>query len=129
VRDQGSNDVPEAVRRLIDEKLDSVVELEAILLLREFRLRAWSAREASERLYIRETTASQVLATLAERGFLTCRDETYRYEPDNALLEDACTALAAAYSRSLITVTRLIHSKPSSAARQFAEAFRLRKDK
>ena len=39
------------------------------------------------------------------------------------------TTLADAYSASLIAVTHLIHSKPSSSVQDFARAFRFRKER
>lgn len=44
-------DIPLDVRRLIAERIDSVPELEAILLFREYRARSWTAAQASVRLY------------------------------------------------------------------------------
>jgi hypothetical protein len=117
------------VRRLIIERIDSVPELEAILLLREGGDRDWTAAEAGERLYVSRIVAEHLLRRLAERGFFESAGERYRYRPESAELAATVDALARAYSRHLIAVTHLIHSKPSASVRQFADAFRLRKDK
>lgn len=116
-----------AVRALIAERLDSVPELEAVLLLREHAARGWTAEEAGTRLYVSTTVAAHVLATLAERGFFSATDATYRYAPATPEIADAVDQLAIAYRRHLVAVTEIIHSKPSRNVRDFANAFRLRK--
>jgi hypothetical protein len=121
-------DTPEAVRRLILEAIDSVAELEAVLLLRTHPDRSWTSEEAGQRLYVSDFVAAHVLAQLAARGFLVAEDRRYRYRPASSDLDQAVTALASAYASDLIGVTRLIHAKPAASVLQFAEAFRVRKD-
>lgn len=123
-----ADELSENVRQLIAERIDSIPELEAILLLREDRDRPWTASDAGKRLYVSTTMAAHVLALLASRGFLRCEEEKYRYFPESPELDAVVDELAISYSRALIAVTTAIHSKPSPSVRQFAEAFRLRKD-
>jgi len=94
------------VRRLIAESIDSVPELEAILLLREKSARDWTATEAGERLYVSKTVAGYVLATLAERGFFVFDGERYRYQPASPERAAAIDELAATYARHLVEVTQ-----------------------
>ena len=122
-------DLPESVKRLIAESIDSIPELEAILLMREDRGHQWTAAEAGQRLYVSTTVAGHILRVLAGRGFLSRKGENFRYEPASPELDGVVAALAACYSRALVDVTTLIHSKPSASVRQFADAFRLRRDK
>ena len=72
--------------------------------------------------------AAYVLAVLTERGLLTVREGRYRYRPRNPELDQQVAGLATSYSTNLIAVTHLVHAKPAPGVRQFAEAFRLRKD-
>jgi hypothetical protein len=122
------NEVPEPVRRFIVEAIDSVPELEALLLLRAHRDRAWSPEAAGARLYVSLPVATHVLTALAGRGLLVADDEGFRYAPSRPELETVVGDLAAAYSSQLIAVTRLIHAKPAPSVLQFADAFRLRKE-
>ena len=122
------DEVPAAVRDLIAEAIDSIVELEAILLLRRNRERAWSAEEAGQRLYVSRTVSAWILGELAGRGFLVEDRGMYRYEPRTPGIDQAVTELAAAYSRNLIAVTQLVHAKPGRGVLDFARAFRLRKE-
>jgi hypothetical protein len=122
------SDIPEVVRRLIADKIDSIPELEAVLLLRKDRTRTWSIEESSKALFVSPVVAGYILGVLTERGFLACSDESYRYAPDSPVLEAAVDLLATTYSRRLVEVTHLVHAKPSASVRLFADAFRLRKD-
>ena len=122
------HEIPPAVRQLIAEAIDSIAELEGVLLLREQRDRDWSAEEAGARLYVSVAVASHVLSVLAARGFLVERSGRFRYDPQTPDIEEAVGALAATYLANLIGVTHLVHAKPSPSVLQFAKAFRLRRD-
>jgi len=124
-----SHDVPEQARRLVLDAIDSVAELEALLLLRDTAGECWSVEAASARLYVNPAVAAEALGALARRGFLAEGPEGFAYEPQSPDMADDVTALAHAYSSSLIAVTHLIHSKPSSSVQDFARAFRFRKDR
>jgi len=121
--------IPEVVRQLITDRIDSIPELEAILLLRQYRTRLWSVEDAGKRLYVSPTVAAHVVGILTERGFFARIDEHYQYAPNSPELEAAVDLLAVTYSEHLIAVTNFIHAKPSASVRLFAQAFRLRKDK
>jgi hypothetical protein len=123
-----AEELPADVRLLIAESIDSVPELEAILLLRKDAHRQWTATEAGQRLYVSETVAEYLLGILADRGFFAREGQAYRYAPKTSELDSVVGKLADSYSRALIAVTTAIHSKPSRSVRQFADAFRLRKE-
>lgn len=120
--------VPERVRRLILDAIDSVAELEALLLLRETAGQAWPADAASARLYVSRTVAAYSLGALTHRKLLLETPAGFIYQPASLALAEDVDALALAYSRSLIAVTQLIHAKPGPSVQDFARAFRLRKD-
>ena len=121
-------EIPQDVRRLIIEAIDSVPELEALLLLRTHRERLWSVEEAGARLYVSVTLATHVLGALAKRGLLAQHDQQYRYWPARPDLDDVVAHLASTYASNLIAVTRLIHAKSNPSFQEFADAFRLRKE-
>ena len=118
--------VPEKVRNFISDHIDSVAELEALLLMRRERGTAWGAALLAERLYIGEGQVAQVLAKLCSLGLVVDEGETgaFRYEPAPQELTDLIGDVAEAYSRYLIPVTNLIHSKPQPRVQQFADAFK-----
>jgi hypothetical protein len=121
-------EIPDEVRRFIVETIDSVPELEALLLLRADPARTWSVDQAGARLYVSETVANHVLGSLAARGLIAQDGPRYRYAPARADLDEVVSDLATTYAASLIAVTRLIHSKPAPSVLEFANAFRLRKE-
>ena len=119
--------IPDTVRTLIADRLDSVPELEAVLLLRQDATHEWTPDEAGRRLYVSTTVAAHVLAQLHAHGFLTERAGAYRYAPHGPAIADAVDQLATTWARHLVAVTNLIHAKASPNARAFADAFRFRK--
>lgn len=121
-------EIPEVVRRLIATSIDSVSQLEAILLLRNHRGQSWTAEEAGRRLYVSQTVAAYILAALSERGFFVEEAQGYRFDPRTPETDQAVAELAAAYSRDLIGVTHLVHAKPTPGVLEFAKAFRLRRE-
>jgi hypothetical protein len=85
-----ADDIPENVKRLVAERIDSIPELEAVLLLKDHPDRSWDADEAGARLYVSRTVASHILTALAGRGLLQREGQAYRYAPaDDTLRTDA----------------------------------------
>ena len=121
-------DIPDSVRRLVLERIDSVPELEAVLLLLGAAGRTWTGEEAGARLYVSVAVATHVLDRLTARGLVKLTDGRYRYVPASPELDEAVAMLARAYASNLIAVTQLIHGKPGASILQFADAFRLRQE-
>jgi hypothetical protein len=120
--------IPEDVRDFIIRFVDSVAELEALLLLRGNPDLAWDAGMMAKRLYASEPEVAELLARLSEHGLLRAGDGQYRYECATAELSSVVDSLAVVYSRHLIPVTNMIHGK-RRRIRQFADAFKFRKDR
>lgn len=124
-------DIPDDVRRFILTGIASVPYLEALLLARDAPEQEWDAKSLAQRLYISESAAAELLATMHAASLLACLDgETphYRYHPESEALRDIVDRVAAVYARNLIEVTNLIHSNSGRKAQQFADAFKWRKD-
>ena len=125
--------IPGDVSEFILTNVDSVAQLEGLLLLRADPGGCWDARMVSLRLYISEKEAFDLLAKLADRGFLKKEKEegpsSFRYEPVSQQMDDMARIVADLYARCLVPVTQLIHTKPSKSVQRFADAFRIRKDK
>jgi len=124
--------IPEDLRRFVLTSIPSVPFLEALLLLRADPSQQWESAMLASRLYIRERVASELLADLCTAGIARSCDapaaHCYRYDPVDAALRERIDRLADLYARQLVDVTHLIHSSLERQARQFADAFRLRKD-
>jgi hypothetical protein len=117
------------VRRLIADSIDSVEQLEILLLLLQRPERTWSAESVARELRVSSLSAGDRLEDLS-RDALLARvkgSDEYRYAPASAELNEAVKGLATAYTERRVTVINLIFSKPVDKIRTFADAFRLRK--
>ena len=121
--------IPDDLRRFILTSVPSVPFLEAVLLLKGQPDAAWTVSELARRLYLPEARVAEMVEAVHAAG-IAARDEgvdCYRYAPP-APLAEMLQRLAHVYSKDLVAVTDLIHSRTDKRAYQFADAFRLRKD-
>lgn len=125
----GQTDLPPQVRDFVERHIDSVAELEALLLLRSSPADEWTVRQLAGRLYTEEAVTAEALTALHRRGLLAREGQSYRYMPASAALRGDVDALAGSYPRFLIRITNVIHSKPRTSLREFLDAFRLRDEK
>jgi hypothetical protein len=119
--------LPEPVRELITRRIDTVAELEALLLLFNEPQWRWDVGTVSRRLYISEAHAATALRNLSARGLASARDEQWRFEPTDLALTDTVRALSDLYTRRLVAITALIHGKSGRGIEEFARAFVLRR--
>ena len=126
------NGVPQEVNHFLADNIDTVLELELLLLLRGEPSRAWTAEDLAKELKIDATFAEAQLNKFHQRGFLARTDDAkpaYRYAPQNPQLEATVGRVATEYATRRVTIIGLIFSKPTSTLKSFADAFRIRKDK
>ncbi len=121
----------EQVYRFIFEKIDSVPQLEALLLLWNERPRQRSERELMARLFIGADALRDIMRSLVQNQFValeTVNDETrYAYKPASKEMDELIGAVAATYRKELVRVSKAIHSKAASGAREFGRAFKFKK--
>lgn len=123
--------IPGDVEQFILKHIESVAQLEALLLLRSDSNVGWNAGELSKRLYISEKETAEVLSRLHADGFVvakTRKPTAYGYEPNTPELRQMVDRVAEIYAKYLVPVTKLIHSKPKTRVQEFADAFKLRKE-
>ena len=120
--------VPDDLRDFILKHIDSVAQLEALLLLRANSAESWDTPGTAKRLYVGEDETAEILTRLCAHGLLTCQEGLYRYAPGGDDQRVMVDRLADVYARHLIPVTNIVHSKPRRI-REFADAFRFRKDR
>lgn len=121
-----SEAIPADIRQFVLRYIDSIAEMEALVMLSKSPDAWWDAGQVAMRLYIPPDEASRVLGVLCLRGIAKQGEGKVRYarlhEDDAATVE----RLTAMYATQLIPITNLIHSKRGSRIQQFADAFRLR---
>lgn len=114
------------------EEIDSVPELEALLLLRQYRSNSWTAIELAKRLYIDAEQTRALLNELSRKQlvqFTSEEPEAYRYQPRSPKTDALIARVEAVYRHEIVRISTLIHAKPSAAIRDFARAFRFTKEK
>jgi hypothetical protein len=123
----GRTGVPAPVRRFISGHIESVAQLEVLLLARAVTDKAWTAEEVARALVIRPESAAHWLDDLAARGLLLEDGGRYRYHPSTDGTESTIDDLAESYAKYRVAVIGLIFSKPSERVTVFADAFRIRR--
>src|SRR5690349_14072930 len=100
--------IPGDLRDFILRHIDSVSQLEALLLLRAMPEEEWDVARTAQRLYVDEQEVTEVLGRLCADGLLICHGAIYRYEPEGTEKRAMIDRLADLYARHLIPVTNLI---------------------
>jgi hypothetical protein len=88
--------LPTAVRRLISERIESVQQLEILLLLRAAPDKDWAPPEVARALVTQVESSQEWLEEMTRTRFLVSDGRVYRYAPVTAELEDAVKGLAEA---------------------------------
>jgi hypothetical protein len=117
----------EMIDRFILEEIESVPHLEALLLLFNSRPREWSLQQMADSLYISPHQTQPILQDLARRGFLTLHTGQYAYNQDDPR-HNLIAGLDTMYRHELVRISTMIHARPSASVREFARAFRFKKD-
>lgn len=126
-----NSDLRAEVDRLIFEKIDSVPHLEALLLLWHTKPQQWTAENVSARIYVKIDDAKRLLQDLRQHNLIFQVSESpaeYSCEQVPPQLARLLDVLDQIYRQELIRISTMIHSKGSKAVREFARAFRLKKE-
>jgi hypothetical protein len=124
--------IPEKVLQFIAAKIDTVPQLEALLLLWENPQHDWSEEELASRVYVSHEAAVAILQALHRRQLIAATSNSpakYRYSSDWDPSGELMSEVAGTYRRHLVPLATYIHSRASSAVREFARAFDLKKDR
>ena len=122
----------DAILQFIEEQIDSVSELEALLLLWQHRPNPWKTEDLAKRLYISADETRSILLDLKRKQLISAIAEeadSFRYDSESEQRDTLISRTEELYRRQIIRISTLIHSKPSSAVRDFARAFRFTKEK
>jgi hypothetical protein len=122
--------IPAAVLQFVLKRIDSVTELETILIMSADETRAWSVDEIATRIYVASPSAAAVLHALQQRRLIqsTEGETRFRFSPASEEERQAVLQTAIAYRTHLIPIATLIHRKASAPVQEFARAFSLKKD-
>jgi len=118
------------VRDLILERIESVAQLEVLLLLLRDPAKVWTSHSLAKELRVTEPWTNSQLQLLSQYHLavkVSGVSGGYRYGADpvtHATVQD----LARAYQSHPVAVVTLIYTKPNRALQSFSDAFRLRKE-
>lgn len=117
------------VVRFIEQRIDSVPALEALLMMRDDP-RPWGVAEMAARVYVGEDRARSLLETLVRQQLLAAvAPGQYQFSPADDTLRLLVGDVARTYRANLAQVATLIHDRASGSVREFARAFDLKKDR
>lgn len=123
-------ELPADVRRFIIERIDSVPQLEALIMMND-EPRDWTTVEIAARTYVPLDQARALLESLQRARLIVATEApgSFSFAPAENADRALVSSLAHEYRANLILVATLIHDKGSSAVREFARAFDLKKDR
>jgi hypothetical protein len=123
-------DVSDAVIAFVRAHVRSVDELQLLMAVANAPERWWGPAAAARELGMAVRDARSALDHFAARNLLDIRitdDVRYQFHPGTEALRQAAREAAAAYRSQPIDVAKLVSGTRSRAARDFADAFRIRR--
>jgi predicted ArsR family transcriptional regulator len=114
------------------EKIDTVPHLEAVILLWNSRPVGWTAEELASRLYLAAEKANAILNDLVRQQLVQQNSPSpprYSYLPRSEEQDEWMYQVDVAYRRELVRISTMLHTKTSASVREFARAFRIKKDR
>lgn len=122
--------ITEEIKAFILDHIDSIAELEALLVLRENPSQSWACKDVADRIYSDESTTAAVLHKLISHGLIAPdagSADRVRYQQSQPEFTEVLNQLAGVYARYVVPITTLIHKKPRGTIKSFADAFKLKK--
>jgi hypothetical protein len=117
--------LPGTVLTFLCERIDSIEQLETLLLLQKNASKEWTAEEVSRTLFTTPESASSRLAEFHANGLVrfnsTAEAPRYQYAPKLRALEKTIADLAEAYAKYPVRVIDIIFSKPLNKIRTFTD--------
>lgn len=124
-------ELSQKVRTFIVGHLRSVEDLQLLIALVQSPDRWWDAAVAARELNVTRTVAARTLDHLARHNLLDIRitgDVRYQFHPGTEELRDAAVACVDEYRRNPLAVLKAVTGQPQRSIRDFADAFRIRRD-
>src|SRR5690242_12895023 len=98
------------IQGFVSNCIESIAQLETLLLLHGNPDQPWTPASVAERLYAKESDMQIVLADLCSRHLIVVKDGIYRFARQ-APCAGTVDRLSKAYREQLVAVTNLIHAK------------------
>ncbi len=114
------------------ENIDSVPHLEALMLFWNSRPVGWTTDEMASRLYVPFEQVSVILRDLVRLQLaqeLPATPPKFSYLSRSPEQDHLMHRVDEAHRHDLVRISTMVHSKASSPVREFARAFRIRKER
>jgi hypothetical protein len=121
-----SGGAPDEVLKFVDRYIDSVEQLEILLILCEGE-RDWSAAEIFQRIQSSAGSIQQRLSGLTQAGLLTESNGRFRFAPRDESMRQVMHDLAEAYRERRVRIIEAIYTRKTDAVQTFADAFKFKK--
>lgn len=119
--------VPEEVRRFLIQHVQTIAELEILLLVSASPERAWTVKEVYKALLNNEALVEKALASFTQRR-LVQKTEAGAYQFSSvAEIKGLMQQVAEIYRNRPARIVQLIYETPASEIEEFARAFKIRK--
>lgn len=134
----GPDDLPEDVRVLLHEHIESYEQLEVLLLLRRERYEEWTVDGLATRLHVHAELVGSALEGLRAGGLVAATAPAsaprFAYRPASSELDTAAGRLDREYAERPIRIIQLMSANAidrvrTAALHTFADAFVLKRDK
>ncbi len=125
-------DIQNPVLSFIREHIESVEQLEILLLLYHRKDRSWTPEEIAKELRSSAHSARKRLGDFEAKGFvrkIETLSHSFQYNSHDSAIDAQIQALAEAYQVRRMTIIDIIFSKPLDKIQVFADAFKFREDK
>jgi hypothetical protein len=117
------------IREFIAQHIHSVEQLEVLCLFVENSEKSWTAAEVFRRVQSSEKSIGDCIETFRSAALLEVMPEGYRFSRTKDVRTETARLLAQSYRERRVSVIECIYKRPSDPIQDFADAFRLRKEK
>jgi DNA-binding MarR family transcriptional regulator len=125
-----ANDFPAEIEQFIGQHIESLAQLETLLVLRREPGRSWSCADLARQLYVTADVCTGIVGDLERRGFVLrdAKIDSIQYRSAGAEADQIIDQLACLYQQRRVAIITQIYSKPVKKVQTFADAFRFRRE-
>lgn len=126
-----ASDLSTAVAGFLTAYIRDLDDLQLLITMVNAADRWWDTRNVARELHISESAARAALEHLAGGNLLEIRltgDVRYQFRPGTEDLREQALACATAYRTDALTLVRAVSTSARTSVRDFADAFRIRRD-
>lgn len=119
--------VPEPVLQFVSRHVESLEQLEILLLLHSAPNKIWTVSEIFQRIQSTQISVQHRLLQLQAAGLVASDANGFRFAPANEDLANCVAGLAENYRERRVRIIEAIYAPRKDPAQSFADAFKLRR--